>query len=323
LFEAQNFKQIDFDSHMEDEATAALFARGDNIGITLAESPLMRNTFLQLKPKNVHDIAKCLAIIRPAAAKARSSPAKDAIIYDDDAITLIQKFVGCDAEEADNLRRIITKTTKKELRRILAAEGIELPEGSQKVLDDIQKYSFCKSHAYSYAQLVWQLGYMKAHHPQQFWSAALRHCQSSYRKWVHIYEAKLAGVEIDSSISPGASIYANHRRQRLKAGASTKERVKALGVWGDDDDCEFYPECSLITQATGEIHIRGLIANSRALSYGKTKTVQLLIGYAPQAYVSLKLSGKFIPVQSSIGITCRAAKRADDGSLEADKCEFW
>lgn len=324
LFEAQNFKQIDFDSHMDDAATAALFARGDNIGITLAESPLMRRALLQLKPRNVHDIAKCLAIIRPAAKKARSPAAKDAIIYDDDAITLIQKFVGCDSEEADNLRRIITKTPKKDLQRLLASEGIELSQSAQKALDDLRKYSFCKSHAYSYAQLVWQLGYMKAHHPQQFWSAALRHCQSAYRKWVHIYEAKLAGVEINTSRSHGASIYANHRRQRLKSSATLKECVKALGVWNtDDNNKEFYPDCALTTEPSGQTHICGLIAYSRTLAYGKLKTVLLLIGYAPHAYVELKLSGKYIPVNSAIGITCNTARRAFDGSLEADTCEFW
>ena len=324
LFEAQNFKQIDFDSHMDDAATAALFARGDNMGITLAESPLMRRALLQHKPRNIDDIAKCLAIIRPAAKKARSLDATDAIIYDDDAITLIQKMVGCDAEEADNLRRIITKTPKKDLKRILASEGIELSAATEKALDDLRKYSFCKSHAYSYAQLVWQLGYMKAHHPMQFWSAALRHCQSAYRKWVHIYEAKLAGVNV-ATHKQGASIYANHRRQRLMTGgAPLKERVKTLGLWSDDCmDCEFYPDCVLNTMPTGAVHICGLIAYARTMSYGKLKTVLLLIGYAPHKYVEIKITGKYIPIHTAIGITCREAKRQADGSLEADKWEFW
>ena len=52
--------RIDFDAHMEDEKTAELLASGKNIGITLAESPLIRKTLRELKPKSVHDIAICL-----------------------------------------------------------------------------------------------------------------------------------------------------------------------------------------------------------------------------------------------------------------------
>jgi hypothetical protein len=324
LFEAQNFKQIDFDSHMDDAATAALFARGDNIGITLAESPLMRRAMRVLRPKTVHDIATCLAIIRPAAKKARSADAgtlSSAIIYDDDAITLIQRMTGCDAEEADNIRRMITKVDKKNVHQVLQSAGITLSPDVRAALDDLRKYSFCKSHAYSYAQLVWQLGYMKAHHPQQFWVAALRHCQSAYRKWVHIYEAKLAGVRIDTSISHGASIYANHRQKRLK-DAGIKERVKALGVWADDDDISFYPDCYM-RRTYADVEMRGLIAYSRTLSYGKTKTVLLLVGYAPHQYMEVKITGKYIPIHASIGITCRGSKLSPDGSLEAEIFEFW
>ena len=59
-----------------------------------------------------------------------------------------------------------------------------------KKLSTIRKYGFCKAHALSYAQLVWQLAYQKAHYPEQFWKATLKNVDSCYRKWVHIYEAK-------------------------------------------------------------------------------------------------------------------------------------
>jgi hypothetical protein len=140
---------------------------------------------------------------------------------------------------------------------------------------------------------------------------------------VHIYEAKLAGV-VSTTHKYGASIYANHRRQRLTTSASLKERVKTLGVWSDDcEDCEFYPDCVLNTMPTDTVHVCGLIAYSRTLSYGKLKTVMLLIGYAPHKYVEMKLIGNYMPINTSIGITCSEAKRQSDGSLEADKLEFW
>ena len=55
---------------------------------------------------------------------------------------------------------------------------------------------FCKSHAYSYAQLVWQLAFMKANKPKDFWKATLNHCKSSYRKWVHFFEASIHGINV-------------------------------------------------------------------------------------------------------------------------------
>jgi hypothetical protein len=310
LFEAQKYKQIHFDAYIHDPETAALFARGDNIGITLAESPLMRQTLLALKPRSIDDIAKCLAIIRPAAASARYMSSEDAIIYDDDAITMIQKYIGCDMDEADHIRRLLTKASTDELK------AYKLKQSVITKLEDLRKYSFCKSHAYSYAQLVWQLGYMKAHYPQDFWQATLRHAQSSYRKWVHLYEAKCVGVVVDKTTS--ASIYAKHRRQSIKA-KTPADRVRKLGVWADDTS--FYPGCYLnITPQTTELC--GLIANSRTLSYGKIKTVILLVGYAPQKYVELKLTGKYMPVQSSIGVTVSSAKQTKTG-YESEHYRFF
>ena len=76
-----------------------------------------------------------------------------------------------------------------------------LPKNNQKEimrkLSNLSRYGFCKSHAFSYAQLVWKLAYMKANHPKEFWKATLNNNQSSYKKWVHIYEAKVAGVDIN------------------------------------------------------------------------------------------------------------------------------
>tara|TARA_B110000971_G_C19987448_1_gene490298 strand:- start:162 stop:476 length:315 start_codon:yes stop_codon:yes gene_type:complete len=77
-----------------------------------------------------------------------------------------------------------------------------------KNLAGLRKYSFCKSHAYSYAQLVWYLAYMKAHYPEEFWKATLNHNQSHYRGWVHKYEAERAGVYwLDHSLSRNDKIY--------------------------------------------------------------------------------------------------------------------
>ena len=77
-------KNIDFADCPYDSKTYELLQRGDNIGITLAESPLMRKALIKMKPKSITDIAICLAIIRPAAKD-------ESLIFDDDAISILPK----------------------------------------------------------------------------------------------------------------------------------------------------------------------------------------------------------------------------------------
>jgi hypothetical protein len=326
LYEALKFKQIDFDAHMEDEKTAELLASGRNIGITLAESPLIRKTLRELKPKSIHDIAVCLAIIRPAAKEARGPDAltsKDKIIFDDDAIDIIQKYLKCSAADADRIRRLVTKMDPKKLDSFVKENIPSCPKDLIEKFKDLRQYGFCKSHAYSYAQLVWQLAYMKAHHPQEFWKATLKNCHSSYRKWVHLYEAKLVGVIPDES-EEKLSIFAIARRKKNKLMNPT-ERLKATGTWNDDpEDTTFFPGCGLSHVEDDKYHINGLIANSRVLSYTKLKKAVVFVGYGSGKYVEVMVTGKYLPIQQSIGVQC-IARRVTMGVYDATDCvvKFW
>ena len=82
---------------------------------------------------------------------------------------------------------------------------------------NLSRYGFCKAHAFSYAQLVYKLAYMKANMPYEFWKSTLNNCESSYKKWVHLYEAKLAGIDISTlKIKKNdISIYASNRRKKI------------------------------------------------------------------------------------------------------------
>ena len=42
------------------------------------------------------------------------------------------------------------------------------------LLSNLRAYSFCKSHSYSYAQLVYKIAYEKAHNPYKFWKSTLK-----------------------------------------------------------------------------------------------------------------------------------------------------
>jgi len=338
LYEANGYQSIDFESCLEDQATADLFCTGNNIGITLAESPLIRKAFLKIQPKTVEQLAQCLAIIRPAARDARvAETMKDLnamMIYDDDAIDLIARHLSCSFAEADRYRRGITKgdaSCIKELETTCNEKHVDVAQLFH-TLRNLRKYSFCKSHAYSYAQLVWQLGYMKAHHPMSFWQATLKHCQSSYRKWVHIYEAQIAGVPLQEDVTPHQSIYAIARKRKKQLDTlSPLEQLYAVGYWKIQNN-EFYPNCYVKTIEENKVQIRGLLAHSRILSISgirsegqrtMTKAV-LLVGVETYRYVEVIVTGRRLSFSRKVGITCLATSR-EEGVYEATEKEiqFW
>lgn len=328
LYEAYQFQEIPFESWLDDPATIALFRKGDNIGITLAESPLIRKAFLKIRPGSVDQIAQCLAIIRPAARDARvaekSADLNAMFVYDDDAIDILVKTLRCSPAEADRYRRGITKGDKSSLQELKEKLGTNHPIFLK--LRNLRKYSFCKSHAYSYAQLVWQLGYMKANHPLEFWKSTLKHCESSYRKWVHLYEAQLAGVELDTTYGKHKSIYAVARQKKKDIHSMTPlQQLQAFGYWKLNEQKTFFPNCYIAHESSNSITLRGLIANSRYLSHSSTnRKAVLFIGYDSKKYVEVIISGKNFSFAKKVGITC-TAKYVEPGVYETSQefVQFW
>ena len=171
-------KEIDFSYCPYDEKTYKLLGKGKNIGITLAESALMRKALMKIKPKSIKEIAICLAIIRPAAKDARIKENdidyNAEFIYDDDAIEILSKTLDIDEELSDKFRRCLSKNKwkkkdKQEFLRLLSNINEEDKKDMLEKLSNLRKYSFCKAHSYSYAQLVYKLAYQKAHNKKEFW----------------------------------------------------------------------------------------------------------------------------------------------------------
>lgn len=303
--------QFNTDSYIGDEATCDMLARGDNLGITLAESTLMRKAFVKFKPKTLHDMAICLSIVRPAASQAKQTESfRDAeryLIFDDDAIHMIRYATGCREADADRLRRMLSKpdASKRDnaLREIRQRyremsssrkDTIDLEEVLRN-LEGLRKYSFCKSHAYSYAQLVWALAYMKAHHPTEFWIATLNHCQSQHRKWVHRYEAYRKGVDWrDMSLRKNdQSIYAKARDKRRRVFASQVDELKSTGFWDiptPPGEPQFFPNCFGFRQGD-QYRFRGVIANMRVY---RNHYCMIYLGIGDGKYIEAQFPKKML-----------------------------
>lgn len=294
----------------DDKKTIELLGSGNNIGLTFAESPGMRKIFSTFKPKTPLDVAKCLALIRPGASVNTTNEKTsrnmkesdeidelnmdfnidDDIIFDDDAIKYIQKILNCDESRADNIRRLYSKGDgvkigQFELELMESKPELDIDEIAKisSKLINLRKYSFCKSHALSYAYLVWALAWHKANNSKEFWKSTIINCHSMYRKWVHIREAICSGVKItcDDSLDDLTHFY-------------------KYGFWlGKDflDSINMY--VNVLEENVKKIlcEFRGLIATSKYYKkYNiKTKSYDLVtfitIGYENKTYIDLVVKG--------------------------------
>ena len=297
-------RNIQFHDCPFDEKTYHLLQSGDNIGVTLAESPLMRKALLMIKPKSITDLAICLAIIRPAVKDTRKKyhdiDYETKFIFDDDAITLLSKYLKIDEDLADKFRRCITKDkwdkkTKSMFDELLCTLGERKETYLLEQLKNLRMYSFCKSHSYSYAQLVYKLAYEKAHHPRQFWISTLKHVKSSYRKWVHLYEACRNGVNIMEFLqnSTESSVYAENKKTKF-LDLTLEEQIKKYGYWNMKRN-EFFPNCYFYLK-DDEYLFGGLIASYRNLS-SKPRVIVCMIGVAPGKYIEVLIKNKYMNVK--------------------------
>jgi hypothetical protein len=295
-YEVHKYKPIAFEEFVYDEKTFAMLHRGDNIGIILGESPLIRKAFLQIKPTTLYGLAICLSIIRPAAMEARrcidTIHYDDHIIFDDDAIDIISKYLNIDDEEADKYRRAFAKRDKTRIEEFKSKIHHYSREHQREImtkLANLSQYGFCKAHALSYAQLIWKLAYMKANHPYEFWKATLNNCQSMYRPWVHLYEAKLAGVDSTKPIlkRDDVSIYATNRRKKIES-YTPLQQLQRYGYWRMDTD-DFFPGCYHVIDDEGNHRFSGIIASARVTRHQKEKKVMIFLGVGKQQYIQLNI----------------------------------
>ena len=310
LYACYNYKDFSIDNIVFDKKTYDLLSNGDNIGITLAESPLIRKAFIKVKPKTINDIAICLSIIRPAA-KNEDYLNNNSIIFDDDAIDFIIKILNCSEDNADKYRRGFSKKDNKIINEFIDNLNKTNKYNKQqtknilKSLSNLHLYSFCKSHALSYAQLVYHLAYVKANNPTKFWKSTIKHASScNYKKWVHIYEASLYNVSVEKK-NDNKSIFSKNRNKKNDI-MTVNNQIRYYGYWNLVSDI-FYPNGNsyFIEKPNNICLFNGLIAYSRIkfnkiilfICVGKKKYYELILKknkYFNNKMIGIKGTGKYI-----------------------------
>lgn len=292
-----------------DAKTADLFCRGDVLGITFSESPAMMRLVQAIKPRSRRDIALCLALVRPAAASRgrklsflktwQKYRKKTQIVYDDDASELIKNLLKISDDEADFYRRAFAKGDEVSMARF---KGLieHLPKANEHMenLGMMREYSFCKSHAISYSYLVWALGYWKVRDPKTFWHAALKHCHSMYAKWVHVMEAKRAGLSLStvgsSWVREGDMLYdPKHTPFLFNDGYG---EYRKYGYWLSN---RFMPGCTEI-RLGNKIRLRGLIATYRYYKDKEKRFTFATLGCDSGLYWDIVIEGIYVLHNSDI-----------------------
>ena len=272
-----------------DEATSSLLSRGDVLGVTQGESPAMRRLFRAIRPQTMKDCVFATALIRPVAMQGRRKAAffndwttdrvSDVVVCEDDAIVQIAQLIGCNYYEADMYRRAFAKKNEEKVMEFMTRLG-DNPRKDEVFasLQELSGFGLCRAHAVNLGRLIWALAYQKAHNQKGFWSAALKHCHGSYKRWVYKTEAKRVGLT-PTTISKSDKF------------DSPVWQYKKYGWWSDP---KFLPGFYTKHLYLDRVEFAGLIANGRVYKAGNKKYVTFVtLGVDNGYYVDLSINKPF------------------------------
>lgn len=144
----------------------------------------------------------------PSGLMSRLLPETHGVmVYQEDVLRVAHKVGGMTLGEADMLRRIMSGKRKSEdemarlERRFLdgaRARGIPEKEAREiwRQMASFAGYSFCKGHSAAFAVLSYQVAYLKAHYPAEFFAALLTNGGGFYGAGTYVEEARRWGLEV-------------------------------------------------------------------------------------------------------------------------------
>ena len=223
---------------LNDKATQDLIRRGDTIGCFYIESPATRLLLRKLWSGMPSDrlasadvfeyLVMVSSLVRPAAItfvndfirRAHGHPhiplhpsmesileeTHGIMVYQEDVTKVAMALAGFSLEDADQLRKVISKKHKhRQLRDYYHqfCRGAADHGASTATIDKIWTmimsfagYSFCKPHSASYAQVSFKSAYLRAHYPAEFMAAVLSNEGGFYSAFAYLSEARRMGLAI-------------------------------------------------------------------------------------------------------------------------------
>ena len=190
---------------LDDAKTYALLRKVDTVGIFQLESEGMKNLIRKMQPACFDDIVATIALFRPGPMenipeylRCRTDPSAvhylhpdlkpilestyGVMIYQEQIMQTAQKMAGFSLARADVLRRAMSKKKLKELQSLqkefiggCIQQGYEekLANEVYELILKFANYGFNKSHSVAYGLLAYQLSYLKANFPLEFYTSLL------------------------------------------------------------------------------------------------------------------------------------------------------
>ena len=221
---AFSLKSIPF----SDQATCELLQQGLTLGIFQLESQLFQEVLPQIKPDSFAELVAALALARPGPLKQiplfvqrKEGLAPEnyvhpkladilgethgLMVYQEQVMQVAHEIAGLSLEEADLLRVAISKkdhNAVKQLRQKFIAgcqkAGLNFKSSHELYLqiDRFADYAFNKAHSTAYAVITWQMAYLKANYPIQFYIGLLKHTTDIEKLGDIYHECRMRGVRI-------------------------------------------------------------------------------------------------------------------------------
>ena len=216
---------------LNDTKTYRLFAQADTIGVFQFESDGMRNLLRKMKPNCFKDIIAALALFRPGPKdqiniylEGRKNPSSvvypskelEPILKETYGVTIYQEQVMLMAQiaakfslvKADILRKAISKKNEEELAGLRQeyVRGCKENGYSDEIASDLfdlaekfAGYGFNKSHAVAYGLVAYQLAYLKANYPLEFYTSILNSViGDSTKSAIYITECRRKHISIEA-----------------------------------------------------------------------------------------------------------------------------
>ena len=257
---------------LNDVATQDSIRRGDTIGCFYIESPatrlLLRKLWTGMPP---HRLAKAdvfeylvmvSSLVRPATnlfvdefirraqkgscafwhdkLKGVLDETHGIMTYQEDVSKVAMALADFSVEDADQLRKIISKKHKQRQLHDYYQQfcrGAERHGASPETIDGIWKmimsfagYSFCKPHSASYAQVSFKSAYLRTHYPAEFIAAVISNQGGFYSTFAYLSEARRMGLAILLPDINGSDWAYRGEGKRLRMGfMQVKTIPKELG----------------------------------------------------------------------------------------------
>lgn len=227
------FDIYDYRMLFSDEKTLELIRSGNTIGCFYIESPGMRSLLKKLSVDTFEMLTAASSIIRPGVAESgmmqefierHKNPGRrvylvpemeqilgdtyGVMIYQEDVIKVAHHIAGLTLEEADLLRRAMSGKMRSHSameqlsQRFFSSclsRGLTRDTADElwRQIESFAGYAFCKAHSASFALLSFQVAYLKAHYPAEFFASVLSNQGGYYSPAVYIQEAKRLGIRVE------------------------------------------------------------------------------------------------------------------------------